>query len=91
MDSKLEVILKEIKGNKSASIATNPRSDGNELQEPQPSGSRTNPSIGVRASNIENLDSKNDNYPPRASKMKDLKQSAKPLFRSESDADVTIH
>ena len=91
VDSKLEVILREIKGNESASIATNPRSDGNELQEPQPSGSRTNPSIGVRASNIENLDSENDDYPPRASKMKDLKQSAKPLFRSESDADVTIH
>ena len=91
MDSKLEVILREIKGNESASIATNPRSDGNELQEPQQSGSRTNPSIGVRASNIENLDSENDDYPPRASKMKDLKQSAKPLFRSESDADVTIH
>ena len=63
MDSKLEAILKEIKYNKSASIATNPRSDVNEMLEPQPSGSRMNPSIGVRASNIENSDSENDDYP----------------------------
>ena len=77
--------------NKSASIATNPRSDVNETLEPQPSGSRMNQSIGVRASNIENSDSENDDYPLRASKMKDLKHPAKPLFRSESDVDVPIH
>ena len=81
MDSKLEAILKEIKCNKSASIATNPRSDVNEMIEPQPSGSRMNQSTGVRASNIENSDSENDDYPLRASKMKDLKHPAKPLFR----------
>ena len=91
MDSKLEAILKEIKCNKSASTATNPRSDVNEIQEPQPLGSRMNPSIGVRESNIENSDSENDDYPLRASKMKDLKHPAKPLFRSQSDVDVTIH
>ena len=54
MDNKLEAILKEIKRNKSASTVTNPRSDVNEIQEPQPSGSRTDPSLGVRASNNEN-------------------------------------
>ena len=91
MDSKLEAFLKEIKCNKSASIATNPRSDVNEMIEPQPSGSRMNQSTGVRASNIENSESENDDYPHRASKMKDLKHPAKPLFRSESDVDVTIH
>ena len=91
MDNKLEAILKEIKYNKSASTVTNPRSDVNEIQEPQPLGSRTDPSIGVRASNNENSDSGNDNYPLRASKMKDIKHPAKPLFRSESDVDVTIH
>ena len=90
MDSKLEAILKEIKCNKSASITTNPRSDANEIQESRPSGSRMDTSIGVRASNIENSDSENDDYPLRASKMKDLKHPAKPLFRSESDVDVTI-
>ena len=91
MDSKLEAILKEIKCNKSASIVTNPRSDANEIQEPRPSGSRLDPSIGVRASNNENSDSENDDYPLRASKMKDLKHPARPLFRAESDVDVTIH
>ena len=53
MDNKLEVILTEDKSNKTASTSTNPRSDINELQDPQPSGSKTNRSIGVRASNIE--------------------------------------
>ena len=91
MDSKLEAILKEIKCNKSASITTNPRSEANEIQEPRPSGSRLDPSIGVRASNNGNSDSENDDYPLRASKMKDLKHPAKPLFRSESDVDMTIH
>ena len=79
MDNKLEAILKEIKNNKSASMTTNPRSDINEIQEPQPSGSRVDPPIGVHASNKENSDSEND-YPLRASKMKDLKHPAKPLF-----------
>ena len=91
MDNKLEAILKEIKNNKCASMTTNPRSDINEIQEPQPSGSRIDPPIGVHASNKENSDSENDDYPLRASKMKDLKHPAKPLFRSESDVDVTIH
>ena len=81
MDSKLEAILKEIKCNKSASIATISRSDINEILEPQPSGSRADPSIGVRASNIENSDSENDDY---------QKHPAKPLFRSESDVDIAI-
>ena len=91
VDNKLEAILKEIKDNKSSSKTTNPRSDVNEIQEPQPPGSRVNLSNGVRASNVENSDSEKDDYPLRASKMKDLKHPAQPLFRSESDIDVTIH
>ena len=82
MDKKLEASLKEIKYNKSASTVTNPRSDVKEIQEPQPSGSRTDPSMGVRASNNENSVSENDEYHLRASKMKALKHPAKPLFRS---------
>ena len=70
---------------------TNPRSDSNEIQASEPSESKTNKSIGVHASNIENSDSENDDYPPKASKMRDLKHPAKPLFRSESDVDVTTH
>ena len=91
MDSKLEAILREVKSNKTASTMTNPRSDFNEMQDSQPSESKTARSIGVHASNNENSDSENDDFPLRASKMKDLKHPAKPLFRCGSDVDVTIH
>ena len=90
MENKLETILKEIKSNRSASTVTNPRSEFNEIRDPKPSGSKTNKSIGVHASNNENSDSENDDYPLRASKMKDLRHPAKPLFHNESDVDVTI-
>ena len=89
MDNKLETILREIKSNKSASIATNPRSETNEMQDPQPSGSRTIRSIGVHASNNENSETEDEDFPLKASKAKDLKQPAKPIY--ESDVDVTIH
>ena len=88
MENKLEAILKEIKSNKSASTVTNPRSDINEMRENQPSGSKLSKSIGVHASNNENSDSENDDYPLRASKMKDLKHPAKPFF--ETDLDQTM-
>ena len=58
MDSKPEAILK--KNNRSASTVTIPRSDANEIQEPQSSGYRIDPSIGVRTSNNEYSDSEND-------------------------------
>ena len=91
MHSKLEAILREVKSNKTASTMTNPRSDFNEMQASQPPGSKTAKSIGVHASNNENSDSEIEDFPLRASKMKDLKHPAKSLFRSESDVDVTIH
>ena len=90
MESKLEAILKEVYSNKSASTMTNPKSDFNEMQDSQPSGSKTVKSIEIHASNNENSDSENADFPLRASKMKDLKHPAKLLFRSESDVDVTI-
>ena len=91
MDSKLEAILGEVESNKTASTMTNPRSDFIEIQGLQPSGSKTTQSIGVHASNNENSDSENDNFPLRASKMKDLKHPAKPLFQTRSDVGVTIN
>ena len=91
MKSKLETILKEITSNKIASTVTNPRSESSEIPNLHSSLSNTNRSIGVHVSNEESSDSENENYPLRASKMRDLKHSAKPLFRSESDVDVTIH
>ena len=89
MENKLETILREIKSNKSASTVTNPRSEVNGTQDIQPSGSKVNKSIGAHASNNENSDSENEDYPLKASKMKELKHPAKPLY--ESDVDVTIH
>ena len=91
MENKLDAILKEIKSNKSVSTVTNPRSEENTIQNMQPSGSKTIGSIGVHASYNNNSDSENEDYPLRASKMRDLKHPAKPIFRSESDVDVTIH
>ena len=45
MGDKLEVILKEITSNKSILTVTNPRSDFNEIQNSQPSGSKINKSM----------------------------------------------
>ena len=86
----MKQILKEVKNNKSESTATNPVSEANVTQNTQQSGSNVNKSIGVHASNIGNLDSENDDFPLRASKMKDLKHPANPVFQNESDVDVTI-
>ena len=80
MDNKLEAILRKIKTNKCASRVTNPKSDVNEIRDSQPSGSKIDKSIGVRAFKNENSDSENDEYPLRASKMKDLKHPARPIF-----------
>ena len=91
MESKFETILKEIKSNKNASTVTNPRLENSEIPNSQPSGSKTNRSLGVHASNNESSDSENDDYLLRASKMRDLKHPADPFFRSESDVVVTIH
>ena len=91
MDNKLEAILKEVKSNKTTSTVTNPRSKINGIKDSQPSGFKTNRSIGFRASNIKHSDSENDDYPLRASKMKDLKHHTKLLFQNESDVDITIH
>ena len=89
MDNRFEAIFRETKTNKNASTVTNPRSEFNQIRDPQPSGSKTK-SIGVRASNNKNSDSENGDYPLTASKMKDLKHPTKPFFQNQSDVDVTI-
>ena len=91
MDNKLETILREIKSNKSVSVVTNPGSENTEMQNIQPTGSNGNKSIGVHASNNENSETEEEDFPLRASKMKDLKHPAKPLFQTETDVDVTMH
>ena len=40
IDNKLGAILKEVKSNETAWTMTNPRSDFNEIPDPQPSGSK---------------------------------------------------
>ena len=90
MENKLDAILKEIKSNKSASTVTNPRSEMNEIQNMQPSGSKTNKSNGVNASYNENIDSEDEDHPLQASKMGDLRHPAKPFHRSETNLDRTL-
>ena len=90
MENKLDAILKEIKSNKSAFTVTNPRSEMDGIQNMQPSGSKTNKSIGVHASYNENIDSEDEDYPLQASKMRDLRHPAKPFHRSETNLDRTL-
>ena len=69
------------------STTTNPRSETEEGQTPQPSGPK---STGVHASNIENSDSENEDYSLKASGSKDLRHPAKPLYHIEIDLDGTM-
>ena len=68
MEDKFDTILKEIGSNESVSVTTNPRTESNGIQSIQPSGSENNKSIAVRASDNENSESEDKNYPPKASK-----------------------
>ena len=90
IDNKFDAILREIKTSKNASTITNPRSESNETQNNQPSGSR-NRSIGVRASENENSDSENeDNHPIRASNMLELRDPARPFRQNRFELDETL-
>ena len=44
----------------------------------------------VHASNTENSDQENKDYPLRPSEMKDLRHPAKALYRDELDLDATV-
>ena len=67
IENKLESILKDIKTSKSDSTATNPKSDTNDTQNPQPSESKRNWSIGLHASKTVDSDLDEDSHPLRAS------------------------
>ena len=88
IDNKFDAILREIKTSKNASTITKPRSESNETQNNQPSGSR-NRSIGVRASENENSDSE-DNRPIRASNMHELRDPARPFCQNRFELDETL-
>ena len=85
MQNKLNAILKEIKSNKSVSSATNPRSDTNETENSQPSGSKNKKFMGVNAPKFINSNSEDEDYPFKASELRDLQRPAKPFFQSETD------
>ena len=76
-------MLKEIKTSRIASTATNPRSDTNDIQNPQLSGSKGNRSIGVDASRTVDSELQDDSHPLRASDMNDLRNPAKPFCQNE--------
>ena len=81
IDSKFEAILREIKTSKNASTITNPRSESNETQNTQPSGSRDR----------SNSDSENeDSHPIRASNMHKLRNPAKQICQNRFELDETI-
>ena len=91
MENKFDAILKEIRTSKTASTITNPRSEPNGIYNLQPSGSKNDKSSGVRASNIENSDTENeDDHPLRASDMRELRNPARPLCQNVPNLDETI-
>ena len=90
MEKKLDAILEEIKSSKSASTVTNRRFETNDTQYMQPSGSKIDKSMEVRASYNEYSDSEDDDYPLQASKMKNLRHPAEPLHRSGINLDETL-
>ena len=91
MENKFDAILKEIRSSKTTSTITNPRSEPIGIQNLQPSGSKNDKPSGVRATNIENSDTKNeDDHPLRASDMRELKKPARPLCQNVPNLDETI-
>ena len=83
-------ILKDIRTNESVSMVTNPRSDTKNTQKTLPSGSKSNKSINVHASNNENSDSDDDDdHPLRASDMKELRKPEKPRYQNEFNQNET--
>ena len=91
MENKFDAILKEIRTNKTTSIITNPRSEIDEIQNSQPSESKSFRSNGVHASTIENSDTEDeDDHPLRASEMHELRNSARPVYQNIPNLDRTI-
>ena len=46
--------------------------------------------MGVSAPNFINSDPEDEDYPLKASDLRDLQRPAKPLFQSETDLDATV-
>ena len=70
--------------------SSNPRSETNGAQIMQPSGSKTDESIDVHASNNINSEQENDDYLLSPSEMRELKRPASSLDRSILNSDETL-
>ena len=91
MENKLlDAILMKTKTNKSTSMTTNPRSEMNEIESMQPSGSKGKRSMGVNASDNESIDSENEDIPLKASEMRDSRHPAKPIHQNDTTLDATV-
>ena len=77
MENKFDAILKAIRTNKTTSTITKPRSEINGIQNSQPSGSKSNRSNEVHASNMEKLETEDDeDHFLRASEKHELRNPA---------------
>ena len=82
-------MLRQIK--KSASTITKPRTQTNGIQDSQLLGSKSNRSNGVRASNVENSDTEDeDDHFLRESEMYELRNPARPFHQKIPNLDETI-
>ena len=90
MENKLDASLMEIKTSKSTSLTTNPRSEMNEIESMQPSGSKGKKSMVANASDNESIDSENEDIPLKASEMRDLRHPAKPIHQNDTTLDATV-
>ena len=90
MEKKLDAILMEIKTNKITSMTTKPRSEMNEIESMQLSGSKGKRSMGVNASDNDSIDSESEDIPLKASEMRDLRHPAKPIHQIDTTLDATV-
>ena len=90
MENKLDAILMEIKTSKSIPMKTNPRSEMNEIESMQPSGSKGKKSMGVNASDNKSIVSENEDIPLKTSEMRDLRHPAEPIHQNDTTLDSTV-
>ena len=87
VEDKLEAILKGIRSIQSISTVTSPRSEIIDTQNIRPSGSGNEQFMRVRASEIENIDLEGEDYPLRASEMREL---GHPILQNVLHLDETV-
>ena len=89
IDSKFQIILQEIKENRSMSVVTNPRSE-QEIPQMRASSSKTNLFGEINASQNIDRGIEDENNPFRSSEMSELRQPVEPLLTRNISHDDTI-